>query len=97
MKKATLNVMLLLVSSDYSYAGFQYKVGLSFNLDDNSRPEHELARDNSERIDFGNPLGILRMEYKTQKGNTLFCEHISSIPSVERGNGFNHCGFMMGL
>ena len=35
-----------------------------------------------------NPLFVLRIE----KGN-LFCEHVSSIPDVEKGYGLNMCGF----
>jgi hypothetical protein len=34
-----------------------------------------------------NPLFVLRVEHEN-----MFCEHISSIPDVEKGYGLNICG-----
>ena len=63
------------------------KAGLSFSDEPAGGPE----------VDLPNPLGIIRGEYETEQGNTLFCEHISSLPKVEEGAGLNHCGFMVPL
>lgn len=80
--------MIIAVFPGQLLAGeFDFKVGMSLSMEAQARPE----------IDLPGPLGILRMQYKTDKGNELFCEHISSIPAVENGNGLNHCGFMVGL
>lgn len=63
------------------------KVGVSFSDENGGAPD----------VDLPNPLGIIRGEYETERGNIGFCEHISSLPKVEEGSGLNHCGFMVPL
>lgn len=81
-------VLFLLLISTHIYAGeFNFKLGASISNERSAKPE----------VDLPSPLGILRFEYKTEKENIIFCEHISSIPSDEEGHGLNHCGFLIGL
>lgn len=82
-----LILTLLLLVSITAHADFSLKAGLSLSDEKSAQPE----------VDLPDPLGILRLEYETDKGNTLFCEHISSFPKTEQGSGLNHCGFMMEL
>lgn len=61
------------------------KAGFSFHAEASAEPEI---------TNMPSPLGIVRAEYKTNKGNTFFAEHITSVPGVERGSGLNHAGFL---
>jgi len=63
------------------------KVGTSFNDERSGQPEVGLI----------SPLGIVRVEYETERENTAFCEHISSLSQDEEGSGLNHCGFLFRL
>lgn len=64
------------------------KAGVSFNNVRGGEPEI---------TGLAAPLGIIRAESKTERGTTVFCEHISSISESEKGRGLNHCGFLFGL
>lgn len=65
-----------------------FKAGSSFNDERGGYPE----------IDgLVAPLGIIRLEYETERDNTVFCEHISSLSETEEGRGLNHCGFLFKL
>ena len=44
-----------------------------------------------------NPLGVIRVDYETERENEFFCEHISSIPYQGSGDELNHCGFLFKL
>lgn len=44
-----------------------------------------------------NPLGVIRVDYETERGNEIFCEHVSSIPYQGDGDELNHCGFLFKL
>ena len=50
-----------------------------------------------EEYDRNDPLGIIRIEYETERETTLFCEHISSIPGTGKELDINHCGAMFKL
>ena len=66
-----------------------FKVGMS------------VSSDGAPEVDLSDPLGIIRMEYNLIKdkngGIDLFCEHVSSVSSDEKGYGLNHCGIMLEL
>lgn len=70
-----------------SYAEFNFNAGVSLSNNTQAQPEVKLQ----------DPLGILRVQYKTEKESVIFCEHISSIPKKEIGRGLNHCGFLIKL
>jgi hypothetical protein len=69
------------------YADFSLNVGVSLSDERSAKPE----------VNLPDPLGILRVRYETENKTTIFCEHISSFPLTEKGNGLNHCGFMIKL
>jgi hypothetical protein len=80
--------LFLLTLCAPAYAGdFNLYFGMSLSDESSTRPE----------VDLPDPLGILRMEYKTDRENIVFCEHISSLPKIEAGSGLNHCGFLVRL
>ena len=60
--------------------------GVSFNDEKGGEPEIN---------GMVSPLGVIRAEYETERNNTLFCEHISSLSENEEGDGLNHCGFLL--
>jgi hypothetical protein len=68
-------------------ADFSFYAGLSLSDEKSAKPE----------VDLPDPLGILRLEYETEKETVIFCEHISSFPKTEKGAGLNHCGFLLKL
>ena len=70
-----------------SCSALDFKAGISFADENSAAPE----------VNLPNPLGILRIEYPTENNNTIFCEHISSLPLEEKGSGLNHCGFLIEL
>ena len=80
-------LFLLFVCSSHVTADIAFKYGLSVHNQDSADPE----------VNLETPLGILRLEYETEREHTVFCEHISSIEQHEIGRGFNHCGFLMKL
>ena len=49
-----------------------------------------IAELDGPRIRMRNPLGTVRLEYKSSKRIKIFCEHVSSIPEYD--NGLNMCG-----
>lgn len=81
-----LSIILLLIPSMVQ-ADFSFYAGLSLSDEKGAKPE----------IDLPDPLGILRLEYETEKETIIFCEHISSFPKTEIGKGLGHCGFMIKL
>lgn len=66
--------------------GLSMYAGISFHAEDYGAPEVQ---------GLDNPLGIVRLEHRLNSHTKVFCEHISSIPAVERGIGFNHCGILI--
>lgn len=74
-------VMPLSVAADFSI-----KAGVSYEI-----PEDEPGSE----VGLPGPLGLIRLEYDTSRKNTLFCEHMSSIPKTSDGAGINHCGMLM--
>ena len=61
-------------------------LGFGIHADKSARPEIQ---------GLDNPIGIVRMSNKWDNGLETYCEHISSIPTWEKGYGFNHCGVLM--
>lgn len=81
------SLLSLLFIPSLCFADFDLNIGISLSDEDSAKPE----------IYLPNPLGILRVEYETENNTTVFCEHISSFPLVEKGTGLNHCGLMLKL
>ena len=78
-------IFILLLTSCSSLS---IKVGASFNDERSGEPEI---------TGLVAPLGIIRAEYETERDNTVFCEHLSSLSEAEQGSGLNHCGFLFRL
>lgn len=84
MYKYSLFLYILLTSCSQ----VDIKAGVSLTNDKWGEPEI---------TGLNSPLGIIRGEYETERGNTAFCEHISSLSESEKGGGLNHCGFLFKL
>ena len=80
-------IFILLFLATPAHADFSFYTGLALSDEKGAKPE----------VDLPDPLGILRVEYKTEKETIIFCEHISSFPKTEEGSGLNHCGFLIKL
>jgi hypothetical protein len=78
-------IILLIIPLLCSCSAIDVKVGVSFRDEQGGEPEI---------TNMPNPMGIVRAEYETEKGNTFFAEHITSIPGDEDGDGLNHAGFL---
>ena len=55
---------------------------------------HTVNLDAPEVQGMSNPIGIVRVHKKFKNDLIVYCEHISSIPTTEKGYGFNHCGIL---
>ena len=82
-----LVLALAVLSSPAVCADFDFFAGVAFSDKTAAQPE----------VDLPGPLGILRIEYETERETTVFCEHISSLSEEEKGSGLNHCGFLVRL
>jgi len=74
-------ILLILIFLIVGCANSKFDVGLAVHANQFDKPEY----------DGGNPLGVMRYSY-SNRDQTLFCEHISSLPDIEKGMGLNLCG-----